>query len=425
MTALTLYRTATRIARRLPLPGTVGRAVRGRTLAVQQWTDWAAQYRGEGPVVWVHGASVGESLTAAPVVHRLRRALPTVQVVHSFSSPSVETWPSPFPREFAAYVPWDERRSVKRVLDAVKPALLVFSRGDLWPELAMQAAARGTRVVVVGGTVTPRSGRLRAPAVHLYQAILREIAWIGAATTEDAERWTQLGAAAGRVEVTGDPRHDEVLERVPRLEPLHTLRDWTARGPTFVAASLEPPDVGPVCEAAARVLDQSSEARVLLVPHQPDVHHVRGITRAAMTHGLSVDIWASGADEPPEARCVTVQTRGLLFDLLALCLAAYVGWGFRPRKLHAVIEPAAYGLPVVFGPHWPDFRDAAALVTRGGATSLPRRGAAAALAETWLTWLEDDHARVALGLAARRTLAGGAAHKTAERLVGLVGPESS
>jgi 3-deoxy-D-manno-octulosonic-acid transferase len=421
VTALTLYRSTTRIARRLPLTGVLGRAVRGRTRAVRRWTDWAAQSRGDGPLLWIHGASVGESLAATPVVHRLRRALPTAQVVHSYSSPSAETWPSPFPRAFAEYVPWDERRAVKRVLDAVRPTLLAFSRGDLWPELAMEAAARAVPVAVIGGTVTPRSLRLRRPARLLYRRLLQEIAWIGAATSDDAARWIQLGAAPDRVEVTGDPRHDEVLERVPRLAPLHPLIDWATQGPALVAGSLEPPDFGPVCEAAARVFSQSDDARVLLVPHEPDAHAVRAISRAAGSHGISVDVWPSSSTEPPHGRCVIVDARGVLFDLFALAALAYVGGGFLPRKLHAVIEPAAFGLPVVFGPHPEGFSDAEALVGSGGAVCLPRRGAASALAEVWLEWLGDDHTRVAHGLRARSTLTSGAASRTAERLGVLAG----
>jgi 3-deoxy-D-manno-octulosonic-acid transferase len=370
--------------------------------------------------VWIHGASVGESLAASPVVHRLRRALPAVRFIHSFSSPSVETWPSPFRRDFADYVPWDTRRAAGRVVDAVRPALLVFSRGDLWPELVTQAAARGIPVVIVGGTVRPTSHRLWTPARHLYRSLLQEITWIGAATPDDAERWIQLGADANRVEVTGDPRHDEVLERVTRLERLHTLIDWAASGPTLLAASLEPPDIAPVSEATAQVLSESTGARVLLVPHAPDAHAVRAIERAAMTHRLSVDVWTADADAPPRTRCVIVQARGLLFDLFALTAGAYVGGGFRSRGLHSVIEPAAYGLPVVFGPHWQDFPDAAALVRCGGGLALPRREAAAALAETWRTWLGDDRARTERGLEARRTLASGAATSTAERLIPLL-----
>ena len=139
-----------------------------------------------------------------------------------------------------------------------------------------------------------------------------------------------------------------------------------------------------------------------------------------MTHHLAADVWTEEANEPPQTRCIIVQARGLLFDLYALTAAAYVGGGFRPRRLHAVSEPAAYGLPVVFGPHYQDFPDAMALMRCGGAVGLPRRGAATALAETWLAWLGDDGAKTERGLEARRTLVSGAATASAERLLPLL-----
>ncbi len=117
---------------------------------------------------------------------------------------------------------------------------------------------------------------------------------------------------------------------------------------------------------------------------------------------------------------VVVAAGGLLVDLYALGAAAYVGGGFHRGRLHAVVEPAAYALPMTFGPHWQASSDAAAAIEAGGALALPRRGAPRALKQQWLRWLEDPDARLDAGVAARCTLHQGAASETARKLLGLL-----
>ena len=117
---------------------------------------------------------------------------------------------------------------------------------------------------------------------------------------------------------------------------------------------------------------------------------------------------------------VVVAASGLLVDLYALGAAAYVGGGFRRGRLHAVVEPAAYALPMTFGPLWQASSDAAAAIEAAGALALPRRDAPRALEEQWLRWLDDPDARLEAGVAARGTLHQGAASETARRLLDLL-----
>jgi 3-deoxy-D-manno-octulosonic-acid transferase len=423
-----VYRWAAKAVHRVPLGrGKLARSLAGRRGAVERWIDWAGQHRTTAPLIWIHAASVGEALTAQPVVARLRSILRDVQVIHSYTSPSVEQWPAPFEAGAADYAPLDEPAPVARVLEALSPSLLVFSRGDLWPELVRAAQEQDVPVAVLGAGVRPRSRRRNPFLRPLYAAVHEPVSWLGAVSEADAARWVELGVAPDAIEVTGDPRHDEVLERVTHVRHLGSLLPWTESAPTIVAGSAEPADVPVLLEATRTVLAEHPSAKLLLVPHAIHGSFMKRLHARCRRSGLGVAAWPE-TDPERQASVVVVTARGLLYDLYALGDAAYVGGGFRSGRLHAAIEPAAYGLPVVVGPAWRGAADAASLVASGGAVPLPPRDAAGALARTWLRWLTDEQERQRAGLAARGALHEGAAVKTVcalLRLLGTVGGEAA
>lgn len=417
-----VYRLASRAAEWVPITsGPFAAARRGRRESPARWAAWAAAHRPTGPIIWVHAASVGEALVAEPVVRRLMHRVPRLTVVHSFTSPSAIRAPGSFPAAFRDYLPPDRPGPVAVALDAVRPAVLTHVRGELWPELIRAAHARGISQVVVGGMVRPRSLRLHWPVRSLYAPVLPAVSWLGAVSPEDATCLVRLGADPTAVEMTGDPRHDHLIERARSPETPGALSDWARRGRALVAGSVEREDEPVVLEAAHHLLAQDPTVSVAIVPHDPDPPTVARITARAQALGVQVAPWGPDDSAPSAARVVIVAARGLLFELYRSALAAYVGGGFRRGRLHAAIEPAVHGVPLVIGPRWHGAADAAALLEAGGAVALPRRTAAAALADTWGAWYRDERARDAAGKAARGTLQAGAAEKTAKVILRLLG----
>ena len=417
------YRLAARLAHRIPLGhGKLARSVAGRRRSEQTWIDWASRERTDAPLVWVHGASVGECLAAEPIIHRLRNAALRVQVARSFSSPSAASWPASLTGDVHDYIPLDEPCPTGRVLDAVRPSLLLFSRGDLWPELVTQSASRGIPVAVAGATVRPASKRLYPGARTAFRQLYNTIAWVGAVSEADAARWMKLGVPASRVTVTGDPRHDQVLERTPRLQDVKHLIDWCAEGSVVVAGSTHWRDERVVLGAFAAVSEAVSSARLIVVPHDPNEGRAPQIIREAARCGLAAVVWTGAAPVSSDCSCVVVSATGVLADLYMLADVAYVGGGFQRGMLHAVIEPATYGVPVAIGPHWRGSTDAKLLLDNGGAAVLSHQSPVPALARLWLDWIRQPQRRIATGLRARRSLQQGAAARTAVALLHLVNP---
>jgi len=362
---------------------------------------------------------VGEALTALPACHRLRAATGSA-IALTYTSPSAERWPGGWPVDRADYLPPDLPGPMQAMLTALRPRLVVYSRADVWPALTAEAIARGVPVAILGATVGPRSGRLHWPVRSMLHALYAAMAYVGAASRPDAERLARLGVRPAVLDLTGDPRHDQVLDRVPDGTILRQLADWAASGDVLVAGSTEPTDHPLLLQAFSAVVLRRPHARLLMCPHHPSPDRCHQVAADARRLGLGASVWQGGPAQASTS-CLIVQRAGALADLYALGTLAYVGGGMGSHGLHAVIEPAAYAVPVIVGPRGHG-ADAGVLVQSGGAVALPRRQAARALARWWETWLADGAARARAGLAARAALSGGAAQRTATRLLELMDP---
>ena len=411
-----LYSIVSHVVQRAPwLPGKIGASVAGRRGAAQRWQQWAEQHRRDGPLLWVHAASVGEALMMEPVIRRVRASIGTMQVVVSHSSPSLSAWPLDF-ADHRDLIPADLTADATLFLDAVRPSVLVIARRDMWPTI-MGIAATKVPVLIVGARATAPGWSARGLS-RLYGSVLAGVSWVGAATEADAAAWQALGAPADMIEVAGDPAHDRVLERIPDLAALAEFRPWTSGKVTLVAGSVEPTDLLTFSGAASRLLNANPLCRAIVVPHDP----APGVAAPwAVGPGVSTQIWKRGDRIEDDPQLVVVAESGILADLYALGDLAYVGGGFRRRMLHSVAEPAAYGLPVVCGPHLEAQWDARALRDAGGLHTLAPGGAGTALINRWNDYVEAPESRQQDGIAARGVLRGGAAQRAASEIGARIG----
>ncbi len=424
-----LYRTALRLGFGvMPIAGLVSkkaaRGHRARSEVLDRLRGWAREHRDRTrPLVWFHAPSVGEGLQAESVVARLRTRHPQWQFVFTFFSPSAEPLARKLGADFADYLPYDLPRHAAASLDAIEPDALVFAKLDLWPELATQAAARGVPVALVAATVRPASSRLRFPARQLLAPGYEVLSAAGAISEADAQRLARLGAPRGRVRVLGDPRYDSVVDRIAHVLPDDPVLHLGAGAPTLVAGSTWPTDEAVLLDAFARLHVHRPDARLIVVPHEPTSDHLAAIERLAARLGLGRPVRLSAATGA--APLLIVDQLGVLAKLYGAGSLAYVGGGFRRAGLHSVLEPAAWGKPVIFGPRWNQSRDAGLLLQAGGAEALwtwePEQ-AAQALLTLWERWITDESSRAAQGREARRVVAegAGAAERSAAMVEGLV-----
>jgi len=403
----------------------LAKGLEGRRQLLDRLTAWGSAYRDASrPLIWMHAPSVGEGLQAKPVIEMLRSTHPEWQIAYTFFSPSAERLARSLPVDVADYLPWDRPDAVQGALEALKPTALVYSKLDVWPELTLGAAARGVKLGLISATVSPTSSRLNWPARNWSRTAYEALDKIGAISEADATRLALLGARPSAMSVTGDTRYDSVLERAGRLDPtidaLTRLEVPAGGAFTIVAGSTWPADEAVLLPTFADLRAQVPTARLVLAPHEPNPDHLAGIATAATRAGLPRPVRLSQLSRGV-VPLVVVDRVGLLADLYAAGDVAYVGGGYHRAGLHSVLEPAAFAMPVVFGPRWGMSRDAGLLLEAGGAAALPEDGRHALLAR-WSVWHHDAAQRRAAGLAARRVVeeGRGAAERTADLVRSLL-----
>ena len=201
-------------------------------------------------------------------------------------------------------------------------------------------------------------------------------------------------------------------------DPLLRLGDGA---PTLVAGSTWGTDEAVLLGAFAAVRSRRADARLIVVPHEPTPDHLAVLDRRAAALGLPVPVRLSAGGGP--APLLVVDRVGVLATLYGAGTMAYVGGGFGRAGLHSVLEPAAWGLPVAFGPRWRESRDAGLLIEGGAAAALDGRDAAvASLRRIWEGWLTNEEGRRTEGARARDIVTAGlgAAGRSAEMLAELI-----
>jgi 3-deoxy-D-manno-octulosonic-acid transferase len=371
----------------------VVRTRRARRGIRDRYRAWGESHRDPSrPLLWMHAPSVGEGLQARPVLQLVRQRHPEIQLAYTHFSPSAESFARSLDVDFHDYLPFDTEGNARAALDALRPTAIVFSKLDVWPTLTAAANSLGIRLGLVSATLASGSSRRSWLAGALLRDAYAALDRVGAIDGSDAGRLVALGARRDAITVTGDTRYDQVWARARNVDREGALLAQL-RSPrlTIVAGSTWPADEAALLPAFVVARGATSDARLIIAPHEPTAAHLDPIERWASRERLRLDrLGAANGD----TEVVLVDRVGVLGDLYALADIAFVGGGFHDAGLHSVLEPAAFGAPVLFGPRHAMSRDAGLLIDRGGAHWAMDMSTLAAALTRWST---DPVSRAAAG----------------------------
>jgi 3-deoxy-D-manno-octulosonic-acid transferase len=371
--------------------------------------------------VWFHGVSVGEVHLLRQVVAAFRRHYPNWPcVISATTDTGLDEARRCFPDLFVFPFPFDFSWSVSRSLRAVGPRLVVLAEAELWPNFLMAARRQGVPVVVINGRMSPRSLRRYQRLKPLSRWLFGHLDALLMQTEHYARGVRILGVPADRVHVTGTVKFDGVLtdRRNARTHFLREMLRVQDDELIWVAGSTQAPEEEIVLDIWRKLRTYHSKLRLFLVPRQKDrFDEVAGLLESA---GVDFARRSSCADLGHPV--VLVDTMGELGALWGLADVAFVGGSLDGRRGgQNMIEPAAFGAAVVFGPYVWNFADTAArLIDAQAACQVADAGQ---LETVVRLLLEDPAERRRLGDAARQFVLGeqGATEQTVTLLGQFLG----
>ena len=359
----------------------------------------ASLARPEGRLVWLHGASVGETLSMLPLIERLtQRGLAVL--VTSGTVTSARLMEERLPAgAFYQFVPLDVPAFVHRFLDHWKPDLALVAESEIWPNLVVETDRRGIPMVLVNARMSERSFRRWSKMPRMIGALLGRFDLCLAQTRADADRLSRLGAP--RVAVVGNLKFDV---QAPPADPLRVsaLAGLIGGRPLWMAASTHPGEEEMICAVHTALAVHFPGLLTIIVPRHPQ----RGpaIGAIATEDGLRC-VLRSQALEPDGAVDVYVaDTMGELGLFYRVVPVVFVGKSLAGEGGQNPIEPAKLGTAVLHGPHVSNFADVyAALDRAGGALAVAD---VQGLANALVTLLRDGPRMRAMARAAADTVEG-------------------
>jgi len=357
--------------------------------------------------IWIHAVSVGETLSAAPLVRLLRARRPDAELFVSTvtltgQETAARTLGSTADARF--YFPFDLAWICARFLDRVRPDAVVILETELWPNFIAACALREIPVVVLNARISERSFRGYGRFGFFFSKVLRSVSAFSAQTEDDARRLVALGADRSSVAVAGNMKFDVA----PPRDDASPLRAWLledkARGAAwFVAGSTHEGEDGDVVRAFRAARDVNGSVRLLLAPRHPErfdaVAELCAREGAEVARRTGLDL----ARPAPASPVILLDTVGELLAAYAAADIAFVGGSLVPKGGHNILEPALYGVPTIVGPHMENFREIAGIFTSGGAVRRVRSGLE--LAAELSRWASDPRAYAETGRKASELLA--------------------
>ncbi len=344
---------------------------------LRQQIDPEAQY------LWFHAASLGEFEQGRPLIEKIRARYPDYKILLTFFSPSgYEVRKHYRGADVVTYLPMDKPRNVRRFLDLTDPKMAFFIKYEFWKNYLDELKRRHIPVYSIS-SIFRRDQIFFKWYGGTYRNVLQDFDYLFVQNEASKRFLSTLNIK--NVSVVGDTRFDRVLEIKEQTEPLPLVEKFRGNAFTVCAGSSWAPDE----DIFIDYFNRHPEMKLIIAPHVIDDAHiveiVNKLKRPYVLHSKAT------MDNVIEADCLIIDCFGLLSTIYRYCDVAYIGGAFG-AGLHNTLEAAVYGVPVIFGPKYSKFIEAAALIDAKAGFSISCAGEFDALMDRFIT--EPDYLRL-------------------------------
>jgi 3-deoxy-D-manno-octulosonic-acid transferase len=336
------------------------------------------------PLLWFHVSSLGEFEQARPVIEGVRKDFPGYKILLTFYSPSGYELKKDYPlADYVFYLPLDTPRNASRFLDVVHPEKVFFVKYEFWYNFLMELNKREIPTFIFSALFRPSQIFFR-PWGKWYRKALKAYTHIFVQNQSSYDLLEKFGF--DNVSLSGDTRLDRVAQIALAAADLPKLEKFCAGKTVIVAGSTWPEDEL-LFLRYANECDQP--VKFVIAPHEVNPDSIGRIT-SQLQHSYAFYSSDSSDKELEDADVLIVDGYGYLVSVYRYAKIAYIGGGFT-TGIHSILEPAVYGMPVVFGPDYHKFHEAVEMIQLGAAHSISAYEELSTLFDSYLT----DHERLA------------------------------
>ena len=316
-------------------------------------------------LIWFHSSSMGEFEQAKPIIQMLK-SKSNVNILATFYSPSGYENSKNYPyADVVSYMPFDTYSLAKRFVRTVQPDLAIMMRYDIWPNFIWQMKENNIPCILVDATMRKNSSRKVLISKSFHKTLYKDITKILTVSEIDLENFKDFEISEHQIKSVGDTRFDRVFHKSQAAKEKKLFKDNLFKDKKIlVAGSSWESDEDVYLPAVLRLMKYEKDLVLFLVPHEPTIQRLEKLENHF--YGKVSSIRFSYLNEYKNERIILVDSIGILFTLYYYANVAYVGGSFK-QGIHNILEPAVYGIPVLFGPKIENSQEAKKLTELGGA----------------------------------------------------------
>jgi 3-deoxy-D-manno-octulosonic-acid transferase len=313
-------------------------------------------------MIWFHCSSLGEFEQGRPVIEKIREKLPDRKILLTFFSPSgYEIRKNYTGADYIYYLPSDTRKNAKKLLDLIHPEIVFFVKYEYWYHYLSTLHKHGINTYLISGKFRPDQVFFRRYG-KWFRKMLRFFHHFFIQDEDSASLLKSIGI--NNFTVSGDTRFDRVYAIARKASDFPSIRKITTNHLTLIAGSTWPEDE----DILVRFMNENkTELKYIIVPHEiheRNIRHLQGRIQMKTIRYSSLD-----QKEIHDPDVLIIDTIGILSSIYQYGSIAYIGGGFG-KGIHNTLEAAIFGLPVIFGPNYKKFREAAELINHHGGFSI-------------------------------------------------------
>lgn len=367
--------------------------------------------------IWFHSSSLGEFEQAKPIIEKLKNEA-DVNIIVTFFSPS--GYENSIKYSFAdivTYIPIDTKQRCKRFVETIKPDTVVFMRYDIWPNMIFELNENKVPILLVDATMRRGSPRKIGVSSKFHSYLYDKINGILTVSDEDKKNFLDFKIPEDKLTVVGDTRFDRVHQKSIAAKDRKLFKEGFFKDKkVIVLGSSWPGDEEVILQPILKMMRKTENLILIIAPHEPTIQHLEKLEQQINPEQSTIRF--SYLNNYKDQRVILIDSIGILLSLYYYADIAYVGGGFK-QGIHNVLEPAVYGIPVLFGPKFRNSQEAFSIIEEGSARVIHDRKEAFKIIKKLI---DDDEYRSKLGAISAEYVRKntGATDKIVDRIKSLV-----